>query len=79
MERATLPSSISKWAATRPIMPKRRRGVLHGSGAMLLNENGNGRLQKRPNYLLTSGNVRHVDASLSHTKLLRSTSALSQF
>ncbi|KAI0287151.1 hypothetical protein BC826DRAFT_1119697 [Russula brevipes] len=36
------PSSNSRRVAARPIMPKRRRGVLHGNGAKQLSEKGNG-------------------------------------
>ena len=73
-KRATLPSSISNWVAARPIMPKRRRGVLHRKGAMLLNGNGIVKLWKQPNSRLVSGNVWHVDESSHYVKLPASTS-----
>ena len=41
MEIAIRPSSNSRRVAARPIIPKRRRGVLHGKGAMLLSKKGN--------------------------------------
>ena len=75
MEMAIRPSSNSRRAAARPIMPKRRRGILHGKGAVLLSEKGNGKLQKWPNNPLVSGNAGHVGASSIPTKPPASTSA----
>ncbi len=76
MEWAIVPSSISRRAAARPIMPRGRRGVLHGNGAVLLSGSGTMKLQKWPNYLPISGNVGGVGASSTPTKLLADTSAL---
>ncbi|KAF8489276.1 hypothetical protein F5888DRAFT_1872570 [Russula emetica] len=67
--------SNSRRAAARPIMPKRRSGVLHGSGAVLLSEKGNGKLRKRPNNPLVSGNAWHADESSTPAKPPASTSA----
>ena len=75
MEKATLPSSISIWVAARPTMPKKRRGILHGSGAVPPSEKGKGKLQKWPNFPLVSGIVWHVNVSLHHAKPPRDTNA----
>ena len=75
MEQVTWPFLNSRRVATRPIMPKRRRGILHESGAVVLSENGNGKLRKWPNNPLMSGNARHVDESSIPAKLPASTSA----
>ena len=56
-------------------MPKRRRGVLHGSGAVLLSEKGKEKLRKRPIRPLVSGNAWHVGESSIPAKLPESTSA----
>ncbi len=75
MKRAILPFLISKQVAVRSIMPKRRRGILHRNGAVLLNVKGNRKLQKWPNFPHASGNVWHMDTSSSPARLPRSTSA----
>jgi hypothetical protein len=74
MGRVIWPSSNSKRVATRPIMPKRKRGVLHESGAVLLSKKGTRRLQKWPNNPLMSSNAWHVDESSTLTKLSASIS-----
>ena len=66
----------SRRVATRPIMPRRRSGVLHGNGGVLLSEREIGKLPRWPNILLVSGNVRHMDTSSIPAKLPASTSAL---
>ena len=75
MGKVTWPSLNSRRVAARPIMPRRRSGVLHRSIAVLLSEKGNGRLQKRLNFPLVSSNAWHVDISSIPTKPPASTSA----
>jgi hypothetical protein len=54
-------------------MPRRRNGVLHGSGVVLLSENGNRKPQKWPNFPLVSGPVWDADVSSIPRRLRRST------
>ena len=75
MGKVIWPSSNSRRVAARPIMPRRRSGVLHRRGAELLSEKGNGKLRKRQNFPLMSDNVWHVDVSSSPAKPPASTSA----
>ena len=75
MGKVTWPSSNSRRVATRPIMPRRRSGVLHGRGAERLSEKGNRKLRKRWNFPLVSVNAWHVDISSSPAKPPASTSA----
>ena len=74
--RVIWPSSNSRRVAARPTTPRRRSGVLHGSGAVLLSASGNVRLLRRPNCPLVSGPVWSVDASSSPARLRSGTSAL---
>ena len=66
---------LSKRVVTWPTMPRERRDVLHGNGAMLLSRNGTGRQPRQPNFPPVRGNAQDADASSSPAKPPTSTSA----